>query len=148
MIKCVWYNECWKFFSNSKETRNKVDETFKMKSQHASPPWGKWEVLASEPSYKVKRITVDPGHRLSYQKHVKRQEHWMIVQGEAAVTLDGREIILRSGEHIDIGREVAHRIANRGSQPMVFIEIQQGSYFGEDDIIRMEDDYGRCDNDP
>lgn len=118
-----------------------------MKTQHASPPWGKWEVLASEPSYQVKRITVNPGQRLSYQKHLKRQEHWMIVQGEAAVTLDGCEIILTSGEHVDIGRNVAHRMANKGSESMVFIEIQQGSYFGEDDIIRMEDDYGRSDND-
>lgn len=116
-------------------------------SQHASPPWGKWEVLADESNYKVKRITVHPGHRLSYQKHLKRQEHWMIVQGEATIILDGREIFLKSGEYVDIGVEVAHRIANMGSEPMVFIEIQQGSYFGEDDIIRIEDDYGRIDHD-
>ena len=115
-------------------------------SQSASPPWGKWEVLLDEPTYKVKRITVNPGHRLSYQKHFKRKEHWMIVQGESTVTLDDREIPLKSGEHIDIDLEVAHRIANYGSEPVVFIEIQQGSYFGEDDIIRLEDDYGRNDN--
>ena len=115
-------------------------------SQHASPPWGKWEVLLNESNYKVKRITVHSGHRLSYQKHFKRKEHWMIVQGEATVTLDGREIPLKTGEHIDIAFEVAHRIANQGSEPVVFIEIQQGSYFGEDDIIRLEDDYGRNDN--
>ena len=71
----------------------------------------------------------------------------MIVQGEATVTLDGRETTLASGDHVDIGMEVAHRIANKGSEPVVFIEIQQGSYFGEDDIIRMEDDYGRSDSD-
>lgn len=110
---------------------------------HAFPPWGKWEVLLDESSYKVKRITVNAGHRLSYQKHFKRKEHWMIVQGEATVTLDGREVILKPGEYIDIGFEVAHRIANYGAEPVVFIEIQQGNYFGEDDIIRLEDDYGR-----
>ena len=103
-------------------------------SQHASPPWGKWEVLLNESNYKVKRITVHSGHRLSYQKHFKRKEHWMIVQGEATVTLDGREIPLKTSEHIDIDFEVAHRIANQGSEPVVFIEIQQGNYFGEDDI--------------
>lgn len=72
----------------------------------------------------------------------------MIVQGEATITLDGFEKTLRSGEHVDIGREVGHRIGNRSSEPMVFIEIQQGSYFGEDDIIRIDDDYGRQDKDP
>ena len=115
-------------------------------SQHASPPWGKWEVLLDEPTYKVKRITVNPGHRLSYQKHFKRKEHWMIVQGKSTVTLNDRKIPLKSGEHIDIDFEVAHRIANYGSDPVVFIEIQQGNYFGEDDIIRLEDDYGRSDS--
>jgi len=112
---------------------------------HASPPWGKWEVLLDESRYKVKRITVNVGHRLSYQKHFKRKEHWMIVQGEGTVTLNGREVNLKSGEYVDIDFEVAHRIANYGSEPLVFIEIQQGSYFGEDDITRLEDDYGRSD---
>ena len=109
----------------------------------STPPWGKWEVLLEEATYKVKRITVNPGHRLSYQKHLKRKEHWFVVQGYATVTLDGHDVSLKSGEHIDIDYEVAHRIANRGAEPMVFIEVQQGSYFGEDDIMRLEDDYGR-----
>ena len=106
-------------------------------------PWGKWEVLLDENSYKVKRITVNPGHRLSYQKHLKRKEHWFLVQGEAIVTRDGLQVPLKAGEHINIDHEVAHRITNQGAEPVVFIEVQQGSYFGEDDIIRMEDDYGR-----
>ena len=109
----------------------------------ATPPWGKWEVLLDETSYKVKRITVNPGHRLSYQKHRKRKEHWFVVQGHGIVTLAGRDVPLKAGEYIDIDYEVAHRIANPGTEPMVFIEVQQGSYFGEDDIIRLEDDYGR-----
>ena len=109
----------------------------------STPPWGRWEVLLDEAGYKVKRITVNPGHRLSYQKHFKRKEHWFIVQGEAIVTLDERQVPLKAGEHIDIDYEVAHRITNQGNKPVVFIEVQQGSYFGEDDIIRLEDDYGR-----
>jgi mannose-6-phosphate isomerase-like protein (cupin superfamily) len=107
------------------------------------PPWGRWEVLLDEPSYKVKRITVNPGHRLSYQKHFKRKEHWFLVQGEAIITLNEREVPLKTGEYIDIDYEVAHRIANQGTEPVIFIEVQQGNYFGEDDIIRLEDDYGR-----
>lgn len=108
-----------------------------------TPPWGRWEVLLDEPSYKVKRITVNSGHRLSYQKHFKRKEHWFLVQGAAIVTLNGQQVSVKAGEHIDIDYEVAHRIANQGTEPVVFIEVQQGSYFGEDDIIRLEDDYGR-----
>ncbi|MFH1017276.1 MAG: phosphomannose isomerase type II C-terminal cupin domain [Pseudomonadota bacterium] len=108
-----------------------------------SPPWGRWEVLLDEPSYKVKRITVNSGKRLSYQKHARRREHWMVVEGEAVVTLDGRAARLKQGEAIDIPAGTAHRVANEGSAPLVFIEIQTGNYFGEDDIVRLEDDFGR-----
>ena len=111
--------------------------------REASPPWGKWEVLLDEPNYKVKRITVLPGKRLSYQKHFKRNEHWMVVEGKAVVTLDGKEIDLVKGGTIDIPKEAAHRIANNDDKQLMFIEIQLGEYFGEDDIIRLEDDYGR-----
>ena len=113
-------------------------------ARKASPPWGKWEVLLDEPNYKVKRITVLPGKRLSYQKHFRRKEHWMVVEGKAVVTLDGEDIFLNKGETIDIPQEAAHRIANRENEQMTFIEIQQGEYFGEDDIVRLEDDYGRA----
>ena len=111
----------------------------------ADTPWGHWEVLLDETSCKVKKITVLPGKRLSYQKHFKRQEHWMVVEGVAKVTLNTQEHILKSGEYIDIPQEAAHRIANESSEPLVFIEIQRGSYFGEDDIVRLQDDYGRED---
>ncbi len=111
----------------------------------ANPPWGRWEVLLDEPKYKVKRITVDPGHRLSLQKHFKRQEHWFVVQGMGKVTLDDSEIEVPTGKAIDIPKGAAHRMSNRGSEPVTFIEVQQGEYFGEDDIIRIEDDYGRED---
>lgn len=118
-------------------------EAEKPRARHATPPWGRWEVLLDEPTYKVKRITVLSDKRLSYQKHFKREEHWTIVQGEALVTLDGREIPLQAGATIHIPCETAHRIANPGPHELVFIEVQRGTYFGEDDIVRLQDDYGR-----
>jgi mannose-6-phosphate isomerase-like protein (cupin superfamily)/glycosyltransferase involved in cell wall biosynthesis len=119
-------------------------EREKPHAHHASPPWGRWEVLLDEPTYKVKRITVLPDKRLSYQKHFKREEHWTIVQGQALVTLDGQELTLSAGETVNIPHQTAHRIANPGPENLVFIEVQRGTYFGEDDIIRLQDDYGRA----
>jgi len=106
-------------------------------------PWGTFTVLDEAPQYKVKRIEVLPGKRLSYQKHARRSEHWMAVSGQARVTLDGREIILLEGQTVDIPAGVAHRIENMGDNTLVFIEIQRGTYFGEDDIVRLQDDFGR-----
>ena len=120
-------------------------EREKPRAYHAAPPWGRWEVLLDEPTYKVKRITVLPDKRLSYQKHFKREEHWTIVRGRARVTLDGQDILLDAGSTIEIPREAAHRMANPGADELVFIEVQCGTYFGEDDIIRLQDDYGRAD---
>jgi mannose-6-phosphate isomerase-like protein (cupin superfamily) len=118
-------------------------EMQKSNKEMASPPWGMWEVLLDEPTYKVKRINVLPGKRLSYQKHFKRREHWMVVAGNGVVTIDGKDIYLTKGQSIDIAEEQAHRMANNGDVDLIFIEIQQGEYFGEDDIVRLEDDYGR-----
>lgn len=106
-------------------------------------PWGSFQVLEDTDTYKVKRISVDPGQRLSYQKHAKRAEHWIIVAGTAHVTLDGATRELGVGDAIDIPLEAAHRIQNPGDREMVFIEVQIGTYFGEDDIVRLDDDYGR-----
>ena len=106
-------------------------------------PWGTFTVLDEGPTYKVKRIEVIPGKRLSYQKHKQRSEHWMAVSGVARVTLDGRDLQLSEGGTIDIPAGVAHRIENIGDKPLVFIEIQRGTYFGEDDIVRLQDDFGR-----
>ncbi|MBZ5534838.1 MAG: phosphomannose isomerase type II C-terminal cupin domain [Acidobacteriia bacterium] len=106
-------------------------------------PWGSFTVLDEGNQYKVKRIEVLPGKRLSYQKHAHRAEHWMVVQGKALVTLDGLDIPLAPGATIDIPRGGAHRIKNQGVGMLVFIEIQRGNYLGEDDIARLEDDYGR-----
>jgi mannose-6-phosphate isomerase len=84
-----------------------------------------------------------PGKRLSYQKHAQRAEHWIVVQGSAKVTLDGRDIVVTPGEAVDIAIGMAHRVENPGSEPLVFIEVQRGSYLGEDDIVRLQDDFGR-----
>lgn len=106
-------------------------------------PWGSFTVLDEGQGYKVKRIEVLAGKRLSYQRHARRTEHWMIVSGTSRVTLDGREIIARSGETVDIAIGAAHRIENPGDELLIFIEIQRGDYLGEDDITRLEDDFGR-----
>lgn len=106
-------------------------------------PWGRFTVLDDAPTHKVKRIVVHPGHRLSYQRHGRRAEHWFVVEGTALVTLDGEEHTLGPGDAIDIAVDVAHRVENRGDADVVFVEVQHGSYFGEDDIVRLDDDYGR-----
>ncbi|MFT5171353.1 MAG: mannose-6-phosphate isomerase [Candidatus Marinamargulisbacteria bacterium] len=106
-------------------------------------PWGRWEVLLEETYCKVKRIIVQPGNRLSYQKHFKREEVWTIVQGIATITIGGTTSEYPEGSVIHIPLEAAHRIANTTKDPVIFIEIQRGTYFGEDDIVRLEDDYGR-----
>lgn len=108
-------------------------------------PWGKYYVLEDEENYKLKRIEVNPHHRLSYQYHHHRQEHWVVVQGEAVVVLDGVEHSVKYGESIFIPLGAKHRIENRTDELLVFIEVQTGTYFGEDDIIRIEDDYQRED---
>jgi mannose-6-phosphate isomerase-like protein (cupin superfamily) len=108
-------------------------------------PWGTFEVLDDTEGWKVKRITVDPGKRLSYQRHARRAEHWIMVTGTARVTLDDAVHDLVPGESIDIPRGGAHRIENPGDETLVFIEVQLGDYFGEDDIVRLDDDYGRAD---
>lgn len=113
--------------------------------KYEETPWGSWEVLVDDESYKVKRLTVKVGERLSYQKHLKRQEHWFVVKGEAEVTLNDHVHILKRGDSINIPVEAKHRIRNcSASETLVFIEVQTGTYFGEDDIVRYSDDYGRA----
>lgn len=107
-------------------------------------PWGFYEILSDAPDHKVKRITVRTGQRLSYQRHSRRSEHWYVVKGKAVVTRNGEEIELESGQAVDIPVRAWHRIRNPGPETMVFIEVQTGEYFGEDDIERIEDDYGRA----
>jgi mannose-6-phosphate isomerase len=106
-------------------------------------PWGSYTVLEEASTFKVKRIDVLPRKRLSYQKHSKRAEHWFVVTGTAKVTLDDEEIIVNAGESIDIPIGAAHRVENPGDEDLIFIEVQRGTYLGEDDIVRLEDDFGR-----
>jgi len=106
-------------------------------------PWGSYTILEESDTHKVKRITVNPGQRLSYQMHHKRSEHWIVVAGTAEVTLDGEIHVLTYGQNIHLPVEVKHRMKNPSDKPLEFIEVQYGSYFGEDDIVRFDDDYER-----
>ncbi len=106
-------------------------------------PWGDYLVLADEANYKVKRLRVTPGKRISYQRHDRRSEHWFIVSGTAVVTLDEVPREISDGDTVDVAVGVAHRIENTGEADLVIVEVQHGEYFGEDDILRLDDDFGR-----
>jgi mannose-6-phosphate isomerase len=106
-------------------------------------PWGWYETVSEVAGNKVKRIRVHPGQKLSLQKHHQRAEHWVIVQGTARVTVGKRELDLVPGQHIDIAIGEVHRLANQTLDPVEIVEVQFGSYLGEDDIVRLQDDYGR-----
>lgn len=113
-------------------------------SEHDIRPWGEYFVLQDTSTCKVKKILVNPQQRLSYQKHNHRSEHWIILSGKALVVLDDIEYPLEPNQHIFIPKGSAHRMVNPDPHiPLVFIEIQTGDYFGEDDIIRLQDDYQR-----
>ncbi len=113
-------------------------------SKYDKRPWGNYTILDEAEDYKVKRIEVLPEKRLSYQKHAHRTEHWFVVRGIAKVTLNGAEVLVKAGEALDIPVGTAHRVENpETSDLLVFIETQTGDYFGEDDIVRLEDDFGR-----
>jgi mannose-6-phosphate isomerase len=107
-------------------------------------PWGSWHVLDIGDGYKVKRIHVSPGARLSYQTHDHRSEHWVVVTGVATCIVDGAQTQASAGHSVDIPQGAKHRLSNDGSEELVIIEVQRGHYTGEDDIVRYEDDYGRC----
>ena len=109
-----------------------------------SRPWGSYTILDETEQFKVKRIEVLPNKRLSYQRHRKRREHWYVVRGTAKVTLNGEERLVNANTAVDIPAGTAHRVENPGSDDLVFIEVQTGTYFGEDDIERLEDDFGRA----
>lgn len=106
-------------------------------------PWGWYETVSEVSGNKIKRIGVLPGQQLSLQKHHQRAEHWVVVQGVARITLDDQTFDLHVGGHCDIAVGQVHRLANLTSDPVEIVEVQFGSYLGEDDIVRLQDDYGR-----
>jgi mannose-6-phosphate isomerase len=106
-------------------------------------PWGRYEVLEEGAGYKVKRLEVKPGARLSLQRHSRRGEHWVVVSGTADVVCGDRELRLNEGEHLHIPPETNHRLGNSTDGMLALIEVQLGDYLGEDDIVRLEDDYQR-----
>jgi mannose-6-phosphate isomerase-like protein (cupin superfamily) len=111
--------------------------------EFVTKPWGSFSTLEEGSGYKIKRLVVQPGQRLSMQKHQRRAEHWVVVSGTATIVRGDRCFTLRTRECAVIPGRAWHRIENHGKQPVVVIEVQHGSYLGEDDIIRKQDDYGR-----
>ena len=116
--------------------------------QRSERPWGTWEVLDAGLGFAVKRITVNVRQKLSLQKHYHRAEHWVVVTGTALVTRDAEQLLLREKESIHIPVGTAHRVENPGVIPMIMIEVQVGSYLSEDDIVRLDDMYGRASDAP
>lgn len=108
-------------------------------------PWGSWHVIEDGQGYKVKRIVVHPGKRLSLQTHKHRSEHWVVIFGIATCTVGDDTWVAGPGECIDVPTGAAHRLSNEHSEDLQIIEVQQGAYTGEDDIARLEDDFGRSD---
>jgi mannose-1-phosphate guanylyltransferase/mannose-6-phosphate isomerase len=106
-------------------------------------PWGWYETVSEVAGNKVKRIRVHPGQQLSLQKHHQRAEHWVVVLGTARITLDERQFDLQPGQACDIAVGQVHRLANLTTEAVEIVEVQFGSYLGEDDIVRLEDNYGR-----
>jgi mannose-6-phosphate isomerase len=106
-------------------------------------PWGSWHVIDVADGYKIKRIHVNPGARLSLQSHEHRSEHWVVIQGEATCEIDGEISTVSHDESIDVPLGAHHRLGNQGHEELVIVEVQLGHYTGEDDICRYEDDYGR-----
>ena len=120
-------------------------EARKEASEHVTTyrPWGSYTVLEEGERYKIKRVVVNPGEKLSLQKHYHRSEHWVVVKGTARVTIGDREIITHENESAYVPKSTLHRLENPGKVPLEIIEVQNGEYVGEDDIVRIEDYYGR-----
>ncbi len=106
-------------------------------------PWGSYEVLHESGCYKVKILEVKPNARLSLQKHFHRSEHWVVISGMASVKLDHQSFELQANESTYIPKNTLHRLANYGKIPLIIIEVQVGEYVGEDDIVRVDDDFNR-----
>lgn len=106
-------------------------------------PWGHYEILHNEAGIQVKRIEVSPGQRFSLQTHRQRSERWVVIRGSGVATVGQKEIAVQKGSYIQIAVGEAHRLHNTGKEPLAIIEVQMGDYLGEDDIQRLQDDFGR-----
>jgi mannose-1-phosphate guanylyltransferase/mannose-6-phosphate isomerase len=106
-------------------------------------PWGSYDVMEEKPGFKVKKLTVNPGAKLSLQKHEHRSEHWVVVRGTATVTRDDEIFELQANQSTYLPQGTIHRLENKHKEVLEIIEVQTGNYLGEDDIIRFEDDYNR-----
>lgn len=115
-----------------------------MSRESEQRPWGSWHILDEDNGYKVKRIHVNPGARLSYQSHEHRSEHWVVLAGQATAIIDDEELHAGPGESVNVPLGAKHRLINNGDSELVIIEVQRGGYTGEDDITRYEDDFGRA----
>lgn len=133
----------------SQSVRKVVEKLESLKKPQAAEhvfthrPWGKYEILRDTDLFKSKVITVDPGQRISYQSHDRRAEHWIVVAGEGEVTLNDEIRKVKAGDYIFIPLKAKHRISCTGAKALQFVEVQVGDYFGEDDIVRYQDDYNR-----
>lgn len=138
----------------SQSTKAKLNQEPKIKSLESSVqqgiatteirPWGSFTTLEEGSGYKIKRIEVNPGHRLSLQMHHHRSEHWIVVSGTAKVVCGDEEKILSSNQSTYVPQCTSHRLENPGVIKLVLIEVQNGQYLGEDDIVRYQDDYARA----
>jgi mannose-1-phosphate guanylyltransferase len=135
---------------NSQSVKKVVDALNKDKDERATyhstvhRPWGTYTVIEEGPDYKIKRIVVNPGGKLSLQMHHHRNEHWVVITGKAEIVNGDKVLHLNSNESTYIPKETQHRLTNLGDIPLVIIEAQVGDYLGEDDIVRFEDQYGRA----
>ncbi len=107
-------------------------------------PWGRYEVLLRQSGAQVKRIEINPGSRFSLQKHFLRSEKWVVISGKGTATVGKKIISVKPGSFLDIPCGRVHQMSNKGLKPLVLIEVQLGDYLGEDDIVRLKDDFGRC----
>jgi mannose-1-phosphate guanylyltransferase/mannose-6-phosphate isomerase len=137
----------------SRDRLDEVDEVVRGLSALGAPeteldstvfrPWGKYEILASGENYLVKRLTIAAGGRLSLQRHEHRSEHWVVVRGRVSVSVDGKDMTVRPNESVYVQRGTTHRLENCDPDPAEIIEVQTGDYLAEDDIVRLDDIYGR-----
>jgi mannose-6-phosphate isomerase len=120
-----------------------ISNNFSTDTEENVRPWGRYDILETSEYHQVKRITILPGQRNSYQTHEKRTEHWIVIKGICHSVLNGVEKNHKAGSVVQIPVGMKHRFGNPNDEPCELIEVQTGTYFGEDDIVRLEDDYSR-----